>query len=177
MTHLLNIDEAIDRKFLVAKSMKGQAEQGTIIHVLDGEQAADGSINVWYRVTHFNEKFHDYQDYQAKFKNLAEFCKWAQPDNFIARHYEKLNIKDIQHYLKVKNRSFTTFCLPIILIAAVIIWIIAFVAFEGTLKVVVGVVLTVVAAVAILFIFKGQKKHEKIRLYEKVSSTWGVVIK
>ena len=37
MTHLLNIDEAIDRKFLITKNLKGQAEAGTVIHVMDAE--------------------------------------------------------------------------------------------------------------------------------------------
>ena len=74
MNYLLNIDEAIDRKFLVTKAMKGQADIGTIIHVMDAEQQGQAVI-VYYRVTRYNEKFHDYQDYTAKFENLAAFCK------------------------------------------------------------------------------------------------------
>ena len=109
MTHLLNIDEAVDRKFLVTKNMKGQAETGTIIHVMDAENNSGGSVNVTYRVARFNEKFHDYQDYTAKFDSLAAFCKWAQPDNFIARNYEMLSIRDIQHYIKIKQRNFPSY--------------------------------------------------------------------
>ena len=176
MTYLLNIDEAIDRKFLVSKTLKGQAEAGNIIHVMDAENSSN-SVLVTYRVSHYNERFHDYQDYTVKFENVAQFCKWAQPDNFIARNYESLNIKDIQHYIKIKNRSFTTFCLPLILIAAVIL----FVLFVGLLHLIVvgvilAVVLTLIAAFAIFVVFRNQKKQEKMRLYSKISSGWGVVI-
>ncbi len=158
MTHLLNIDEAVDRKFLVTKNMKGQAETGTIIHVMDAENNSGGSVNVTYRVARFNEKFHDYQDYTAKFDSLAAFCKWAQPDNFIA--------------------TFASFCLPIILIAAVIIWALLFIVLgAGIPMIIIGVVLTCAAALGILVVFKKQKKKERVRLYQKISSNWGVVIK
>ena len=176
MTHLLNIDEAVDRKFLVTKNLKGQAETGTIIHVMDAETASGGSVNVTYRVARFNEKFHDYQDYQAKFDSLAAFCKWAQPDNFIARNYEMLNIKDIQHYIKVKKRNFVSFCLPIILVIAVVLFALGFLALK-TIGLIVAAVLTLGAAFGILVMFKKQKKKERVRLYQKISSNWGVVIK
>ena len=175
MTYLLNIDEAIDRKFLVTKSVKGQAEAGTIIHVMDAENASN-SVVVNYRVTRYNEKFHDYQDYTANFENLAQFCKWAQPDNFIARNYESFSIKDIQHYIKIKNRTFTSFCLPIILVAAIVIFALALVLLKGVLGIVIGLVLTLVVSVGVLYVFRDQKKKEKMRLYRKISSGWGIVI-
>ena len=177
MNYLLNIDEAIDRKFLVTKAMKGQAEVGTIIHVMDAEQQGQAVI-VYYRVTRYNEKFHDYQDYTAKFENLAAFCKWAQPDNFIARNYECFSIRDIQHYIKVKNRSFASFCLPIILVAAIIIWVaLALLMFKTNLivGVIIGAVLTLLVIVLAFSLLKMQKKKEKMRLYRKVSAGWGVV--
>ena len=46
MTHLLNIDEAVDRKFLITKNMKNQAEAGTIIHDMDAENNSDGTVSV-----------------------------------------------------------------------------------------------------------------------------------
>jgi hypothetical protein len=181
MTHLLNIDEAVDRKFLVTKNIKGQAETGTIIHVMDAENNSGGSVNVTYRVARFNEKFHDYQDYTAKFDSLAAFCKWAQPDNFIARNYEMLSIKDIQHYIKVKNRSFASFCLPIIAVIAAIIWVVSLLVISKAATMIVGIivaaVLTVAVAVAVLVFYKKQKKKERVRLYKKISSNWGIVIK
>ena len=178
MTHLLNIDEAVDRKFLIIKNMKGQAETGTIIHVMDAGKNSDGSLGVVYRVARFNEKFHDYQDYTAKFESLAAFCKWAQPDNFIARNYEMLTIPEIQHYIKIKKRNFTSFCLPLILIAAIIIWaLLLYLMGAGVATIVIGVVLTLCIAAAVLLLLKTQKKNEKVRLYNKISSNWGVVIK
>ena len=174
MNYLLNIDEAIDRKFLVTKAMRGQAEVGTIIHVMDAEQQGQAVI-VYYRVTRYNEKFHDYQDYTAKFENLSAFCKWAQPDNFIARNYECFSLRDIQHYIKVKNKNFTSFCLPIILIAAIIIWVLALFVLKGVVGIIVGAFLTLLAAFAALYLLKKIKKKEKMRLYRKVSAGWGVV--
>ena len=174
MNYLLNIDEAIDRKFLVTKAMRGQAEVGTIIHVMDAEQQG-AAVIVYYRVTRYNEKFHDYQDYTAKFENLAAFCKWAQPDNFIARNYECFSLRDIQHYIKIKNRSFTSFCLPIIGIAAILIWIVALVFVKGVVGIIIGALLTVVVIIAAFALLKLQKKKEKMRLYRKVSAGWGVV--
>ncbi|MBP5579160.1 MAG: hypothetical protein J6X56_06770 [Ruminococcus sp.] len=174
MNYLLNIDEAIDRKFLVTKAMKGQADIGTIIHVMDAEQQGQAVI-VYYRVTRYNEKFHDYQDYTAKFENLAAFCKWAQPDNFIARNYECFSIRDIQHYIKIKNRNFASFCLPIILVAAIIIWAVARLVVKGIVGIIMGSVLTLVVIILAFSLLKMQKKKEKMRLYRKVSAGWGVV--
>lgn len=174
MNYLLNIDEAIDRKFLVTKAMRGQADIGTIIHVMDAEQQGQAVI-VYYRVTRYNEKFHDYQDYTAKFENLAAFCKWAQPDNFIARNYECFSIRDIQHYIKVKNRNFTSFCLPIILVAAIIIWVVALFVVKGAVGIIIGAVLTLLVIIGAFSLLKMQKKKEKMRLYRKVSAGWGVV--
>ena len=175
MTYLLNVDEAIDRKFLVTKSIKGQVEAGTIIHVMDAEKVSN-QLLVTYRVARFNGKFHDYQDYNAKFDDLASFCKWAQPDNFIARNYESFSIKDIQHYIKVKNRTVASFCLPLIIVAAAIIWAVAMLVIKDTIGIVVGSVLTVAVVVLVFMLFKSQKKKEKMRMYKKISSGWGVVI-
>lgn len=178
MTHLLNIDEAVDRKFLVVRNLKGQAETGTVIHVMDAGKYSDGSVGVIYRVARFNEKFHDYQDYNAKFESLAAFCQWAQPDNFIARNYEMLSIGDIQHYIKVKNRSFSSFCLPLILIAAALIWALLILALGvRILSIVIGVLLTLAITAGVLLLMKKQKKKEKVRLYHKISSNWGIVLK
>ncbi len=175
MNYLLNIDEAIDRKFLITKAMRGQADVGTIIHVMDAEQQG-AAVIVYYRVTRYNEKFHDYQDYTAKFENLAAFCKWAQPDNFIARNYECFSLRDIQHYIKIKNRNFTSFCLPIIIICAAIIWCLAlFLIKDKIIAIIISSVLTVVIFIAAVALLKVQKKKEKMRLYRKVSAGWGVV--
>jgi hypothetical protein len=175
MKYLLNVDEAIDRKFLVIKNIKGQAEPGTIIHVLDAEKVSN-QLLVTYRVARFNGKFHDYQDYNAKFDDLASFCKWAQPDNFIARNYESFSLKDIQHYIKVKNRTFASFCLPIIIVLAAIVWAVALFVLKGTIGIIAGSALTVVVFLLVAVLFKSQKKKEKMRMYKKMTSRWGVVL-
>ena len=43
--------------------------------------------------------------------------------------------------------------------------------------IIIGVVLTLAEALGILVLFKKQKKKERVRLYQKISSNWGVVIK
>lgn len=176
MTYLLNIDQAVDRKYLVTKSLKGQAEAGSIIHVMDAENKGS-SVAVSYRVNHFNQKFLDFQDYTVTFKDVAQFCKWAQPDNFIARNYENLDIKDIQHYISVKNRTFTGFCLPIILVLAIIlIAVSAVIPIPMPYGIIIGACLAVLAAILVVVLFKSQKKKEKMKLYKKISASWGLYI-
>lgn len=173
MTYMLNsIDEAIDRKFLVTKSLTNQVEAGTIVHIMGAEDNANG-LTVYYRITYTN------QDYSVKFASLKEFCKWARPDNFIARHYESFNIKEIQKYIKIKDRTFTTFCLPIIGVLAVILWAIMLIAVPAPGKFIGGAIGTIVIGVAVFFIHKSAKHRAMIKLYSKVSanSNWGVNFK
>ncbi|MCQ2418093.1 MAG: hypothetical protein MJ071_09875 [Oscillospiraceae bacterium] len=171
MTYMLNdIDEAIDRKFLVTKTVSNQAEAGTIVHIMGAENSKDGTVSVYYRITYTR------QDFVIKFDSLKSFCKWARPDNFIARHYESFNIKEIQQYIKIKDRSITNFCLPIILVAWAIAWVLGLVVLKS---VVFSIVAMVVLAVAIFFVYKSTKRKAMIRLYSKVSanSNWGVNFK
>ena len=175
MTYMLNdIDEAIDRKFLVTKKLDNQVEPGTIVHIMDAHSNKDGSISVYYRITYTK------QEYTVKFDNVKQFCKWARPDNFIARHYENFNIKEIQHYVKIKDRTFVSFCLPLILAVLVVIWLFCiFVLGGGTLAVVAGLVLSILSAVMITMIFRNNRQKALIRFYRKVSSNsnWGVNFK
>ncbi len=174
MTYMLNdIGEAIDRKFLVTKSLSNQVEAGTIVHIMGADAGKDGSITVYYRITYTK------QDYTVKFDNLKAFCKWARPDNFIARHYESFNIKEIQRYIKMKDRTFTSFCLPIIAVAVVIVWLLAVILFNGSMTIVMGIVLSLIAAAAVIFIHRNIKHNAMIKLYSKVSanSNWGVNFK
>ena len=70
MTYLLSsIDDAIDRKFLVTKSVAGQVEAGTLVHIMGGSQDGMG-VSVDYRVAS------TYQDYTIKFTSLKDFSKW-----------------------------------------------------------------------------------------------------
>ena len=176
MTYMLNsIDEAIDRKFLVTKQMKAQAEPGNIIHVLDASKRKDGYL-VEYRVTDVG-KGYSHRDYAAKFNSIADFCRWARPDNFIARHYESFDIKEIQNYIKVSDRSFVTFALPIILVVAIIFWAVGLFVLKGVIGIVIGVIGTIAAVGGVTYFFRWQKSKVKLDLYGKISSDWGVSFK
>jgi len=172
MTYMLNdIDEAIDRKFLVTKSVSNQVPAGTIVHIMDAQQEKNGSVTVYYRITYTR------QDYTIKFDDLKSFCKWARPDNFIARHYESFSKKDIQRYIKLKDRSFTNFCLPIILVALILVWAAVLVILKGDkTALILGAVASVLLVVVITFMFKTGKQKAMTKLYSKVSakSNWGV---
>ncbi|MBR5372456.1 MAG: hypothetical protein IK130_09600 [Oscillospiraceae bacterium] len=173
MTYMLNdIDEAIDRKFLVTKSLSNQVEAGTIVHIMDAVNEKDGSVTVYYRITYTK------QDYTVKFENLKQFCKWARPDNFIARHYESFDIKEIQQYIKMKDRTFMSFYLPIILVALVIIWAVALI-LKKPLFYVVGGILSAAVIGLVIYLYKVVKHRTMIRLYSKISSNsnWGVNFK
>ncbi|MCM1133354.1 MAG: hypothetical protein NC340_07770 [Ruminococcus flavefaciens] len=170
--YIYSIDEAVDRKYVVTKSMSGQAKAGTLVHIMDCSEKGDGSVSVSYRVTETGQNFN------MDFANLKQFCKWARPDNFIARHYENLSSKDILYYIKVTNRTFVSFYLPIMIVALVLIWIIALALIKGLVGIIAGAVLSIVAVAGVIFYYKYQKKHVAMDIYSKVSSnSWGVVIK
>ncbi len=170
--YIYSIDEAIDRKYVVTKSMSGQASAGTLVHIMDCAEKGDGSISVSYRVTETGQNFN------VDFPNLKAFCKWARPDNFIARHYESLSQKDIVYYIRVTGRTFVSFYLPILIAILALVWIISLVAIKGIIGIVVGAVLSVAAVFGIIFFYKYQKKQVSMNMYSKVgSNSWGVVIK
>ena len=176
MTYLLNnIDEAVDRKFLVCKNISNQARAGTMVHIMGSDDSS--GINVKYRVTDTG------QDYNIQFDTLKDFCKWAAPDTFIARYYENFSNKEILHYIKVTNRSFASFCLPIIAAALVVVWVLALVVLKGIVHLgggicgIIGGVLSVVAIVAVIYMYRQQKSSVKLKLYRKVSSNWGIEFK
>ncbi|MDE5569763.1 MAG: hypothetical protein K2I82_03815 [Ruminococcus sp.] len=170
--YIYSIDEAVDRKYVVTKSMSGQAGAGTLVHIMDCSEKGDGSVSVSYRVTETGQNFN------ADFASLKAFCKWARPDNFIARHYENLSQKDIIYYIRVTGRSFVSFYLPILAVILAVIWVVAIAAIKGMFGIIVGVVLSVAAVVGIIFFYKYQKKRVSMEMYSKVgSNSWGVVIK
>ncbi len=174
MTYMLNdIDEAIDRKFLVTKKMNNQVEPGTIVHIMDAHNNKEGTVTVYYRITYTK------QDFTVTFDNVKQFCKWARPDNFIARHYESFNTKEIQRYVKVKDRTFTSFCLPLILAVWLVIWGICLVLIPRPGCYIFASILSIVAAVGVTLIFKNSRQKALIRFYKKVSSNsnWGVNFK
>lgn len=166
---LNSIDEAIDGKYLVTKYEKNQADVGSMIHIMDAREDSDGVIIVDYRLPATG------QNYCARFDNINQFYKWARPDTFIARYYENFSQKEIQNYIKVSNRTFTTFCLPFIAVALVVVWIFALAVIGGSGGIVAGAILSVVAFVAVMIIFNKQKSGVKLKMYHKVSaSNWGI---
>ena len=169
---IYSIDEAVDRKYVVTKSMSGQAQAGTLVHIMDCEEKGDGRISVSYRVTETGQNF------DIEFSSLKAFCKWARPDNFIARHYENLSKKDIVYYIRVSNRTFVSFYLPIMIAALVLIWIISLLLIKGIAGIIIGAVLSVAVIAGVIFYYKYQKKNVAVNIYSKIgSNSWGVVIK
>ncbi len=172
VTTIYNIDEAIDRKFIVTKTIgSNQAKAGTLVHIMDARQDSKG-IHVDYRVTSSG------QDFTIRFENLKQFTSWATLDTFIARYYDFLSAKDLQYYIKVTNRTFASFCVPIIAVALVIIWIIAIAAIGSTTGIIVGAILSVIAIGVTVFIYTSQKNNFMVKLYGKVSTgAWGIALK
>ena len=176
MTYMLDsIEDAIDRKFLVTKQLKAQAEPGNIIHVLNATKRKDGCL-VEYRVTDVG-KGYSFRDYVVKFVNVAGFCKWARPDNFIARHYESFDLKEIQNYIKVTDTSFVQFGLPIILIGLVVFWLLGLFVIKPVLGIVIAVIGSILVIGGVLFLYRWRKSRVKLALYGKISSDWGVSFK
>lgn len=171
MTYMLNsIDEAVDRKFLVVKSLSNQVKSGSLVHIMGTKEIDDGVV-VDYRVTDTG------QDFTIKFSSVKDFCSWARPDTFIARYYNSFSQKEIQHYIQVNNRSFTNFCLPIILVAAIIFFVIGLLLIKGTGGVVFAIIFTLIAVGGSYFFYTHQKKNVKLKLYQKVSTNWGIAFK
>lgn len=174
---MYSADEAIDSKFVVTKNISNQAKRGTLIHIMDASQTSNG-VYIDYRVTGTN------QDFTIKFDNMRQFCKWIQPDSFIARHYEYLSQKDIMYYMRVTSHGFFSFCLPLILITLAIIWGAAFFLVPMFLPavplltdIIAGAALSVFAIFMICFINKKQKVNAKMRIWNSVAgSKWGIKI-
>ncbi len=166
MTYLLSsIDDAIDRKFLVTKSLPGQVEAGTLVHIMGGTQEGTG-ISVDYRVAS------TYQDFNIKFPTLKDFSKWARPDNFIARHYDKLDKFDIQQYIKVSNTSLASI-LPVIGILALILVIACLILIPNkVLGIIVALVLSGLAGFGLIRFVHNRKTKMLTKLYSKIGSGW-----
>ena len=169
---LTDINEAVDSKYLVCKSMLGQAKVGTMIHVMSAKESSDGSVTIGYRITLTGQNF------TARFNSIKEFCAWAKTDTFIARYYECFDSNEINKYIKINNRTVVTFCVPLIAIALVIVWILFGAIIKGTAGVVLGIVFSFIAVGVVFFLYKQSKNKIKMDLYKKVSAArWGVTIK
>lgn len=171
---LNNIEDAVDQKYLVTKSLKNQAAAGTVIHIMGTQTESDG-VTVKYRVTKTGE------DYSCKFADVKQFSKWASSDNFVARYQDNLSPSDIRQYMKICDTSFMASggIVTIVGIALVlVILIIAMIA--GKLawwQLLVG---TICFSVIIYFgattFYKRRRNKIMSQIYNKVSAAWGGVV-
>ncbi len=175
---LNNIEDAVDRKYLIMKNIKGQAESGTLVHIMGAANGPDG-VSVKYRVTSTG------QDYVAKFTDVKQFSKWAVADNFLARYQDNLTKKDIRQYLKMRDASVVTACAPVLFAALLIVWAVIvggiFLSDMKTWQLLVG---GVCLSVMVFFLVSMYHRHRKDRImtniYNKVATNWqggGVVIR
>lgn len=169
---LNNINDAVDGKFLVTRTISNQAEAGTMVHIMAARKAADGSFALDYRVTSTG------QNYKISFKDMKDFLKWARPDLFIARNYDAFTKEEIMRYVKITSRTFASFCCPLIIVALIVVWVLALVLLKGAASIIAGISASVVASLLILIIYKRQKSNVKMKMYYKLgSSKWGVRFK
>lgn len=166
---LFSIEDAVDCKYIVTKSMREQAKTGALIHVMDAQETSDG-ITVKYRVTKTK------QDFTANFETVKQFCSWCMPSTFLAKYYDKLSSREIKKYIKVENRSFLTFQLPMILVLLAIVWVVALFALKDMLGLVMALILggaaSIVIIVAVLVVSHVAKNSMIERLYRKVSTPY-----
>ena len=169
---LKNINDAVDGKFLVTKTRPKQAEAGTIVHIMDARKLKNGGYQLDYRVTTTG------QNYLIEFATLKEFYAWARPDTFIARNYNSFSKKDIMHYVKVTSRTFQSFCVPLIVAAVVVAWVLSFIIFGSVgLKILFGMLLSIVAAALVIVIYRKQKNGVKMKMYQMIQSKLGIKFK
>ena len=169
---LKDIRDAVDGKFLVTKTFPKQAEAGTIVHIMDARKLKSGGYQLDYRVTSTG------QNYLIEFKQLKDFYAWARPDTFIARNYNSFSKKDIMHYVKVTSRTFQSFCVPLIVAAVVVVWILAFILMKGVgMKILFGFLMSIVAAALVIFIYRKQKSGVKMKMYQMIQSKLGIKFK
>ncbi len=175
---LNNIEDAVDQKYLITKSLKNQAEAGTVVHIMGAQTESDG-VSVKYRVTSTG------QDYTAKFADVKQFSKWATADNFVARYQDNLTTSEIRRYIKVRNNSFmASGGIPIIAGVAVV-WLIMLVALVTKLLawwqiLIGGVCLSVMVYFCITTFYKKRRSKIMSQIYNKVSAAWeggGVVLR
>ncbi|MBR5089753.1 MAG: hypothetical protein IK093_10015 [Ruminiclostridium sp.] len=163
---LYSIDDAVDCKYIVIKSMREQAKMGTLIHIMDAHESSDG-ITVKYRVTKTQ------QDFTIKFDTIKQFCNWCMPSTFLAKYYDKLSTRDIIRYIKIEKRGFWSFYFPIILFVLVAVWLVALLVLKDMtgvlLGIIIGSVLSVIAVVGVFLISHFSKSHMIESLYRKVS--------
>lgn len=171
---LNNIEDAVDQKYLVTKSLKNQAEAGTVIHIMGAQTESDG-VTVKYRVTKTG------QDYSCKFADIKQFAKWASSDNFLARYQDNLTPSDIKQYIKVCDTSFMgsggipiLAGIAIVLIALVIMFVTSVIPWYSLL--IGAVCVPVIIYFGVSTFYKRKRNKVMSQIYNKVSASWGGVV-
>lgn len=169
MVYKLNdINDAVDGKFLVTKNVKNQAEVGTLVHIMGATTNSAGNFVVDYRITSTG------QDFQIEFHHIKDFSKWARPDQFIARNYEKFKKEEIVKYISAQNKTFATSTLPILIILIAAIWFCCIYFLDGALSIIIAAAATVVSIGLGIIFYKRSKSNIKMKMYKKLSSAWGI---
>lgn len=173
MAYALNkINDMVDGKFLVIKNISNQADSGTMIHIMAARGNRDGSFSLDYRVTSTG------QNYKIAFKKMRDFFHWARPDVFIARNYESFTKDEIRKYVKINNRTFSSYCVPLILVVLIVVWGLSLTLIPTTIaQIITGASVSVVAAIIIIVLYKKSKDNIKMKMYYKLSGKWGVRFK
>lgn len=170
MTNTL-VNEMVDNKYLVTRTLSNQAEAGNVVHIMSAKQDGE-AISLDYRVTSTGQNFN------IQFKKIDDFLRWARPDSFIARNYDAFSKDEIVHYIKVTERTFLSFGLPILLVLLAIVWTVSLVFIQGNLTYIAGTVGSVISSLLVFFIYKKQKSSVRMKMYYKVgTSKWGVKFK
>lgn len=171
---LNNIEDAVDQKYLITKSLKNQAAAGTVIHIMSTQTESDG-VTVKYRVTKTGE------DYSCKFADIKQFSKWASHDNFVARYQDNLTPSDIKQYIKVCDTSFmASGGIPIIIGIAVALIILVVTMVIGKIawwQLLIGAVcFSVIIYFGVTTFYKRRRNKIMSQIYNKVSAAWGGVV-
>lgn len=168
---LTNVNDMVDNKYLITRTMANQAEAGNIVHIMSAKNGADG-FSLEYRVTATGQNFN------IQFKRMEDFIRWARPDPFITRNYDAFTKDEIVHYIKVTNKSFASFGLPILIVLMAIVWAASLIFLQGTTAIIAGAAGSIVSLLLVLFIYKKRKSSIKMKMYYKVgTSKWGVKFK
>ena len=171
---LNNIEDAVDQKYLVIKSLRNQATAGTVIHIMGAQTGNDG-ITVNYRVTKTGE------DFSCKFTDIKQFAKWASSDSFLARYQDNLTPSHIQHYIKVCYTDFMgSGGIPILASIGVILLVLIIMCIASVIQwwqLLIGIVcVPVIIYFGVTTFYKHKRNKVMSQIYNKVSASWGGVV-
>ncbi|MDE5861645.1 MAG: hypothetical protein K2J36_03710 [Ruminococcus sp.] len=171
---LNNIEDAVDQKYLVIKSLRNQAEAGTVIHIMGAQTGNDG-ITVNYRVTKTG------QDFSCKFADIKQFAKWASSDNFLARYQDNLSPTDIKQYIKVCDTSFMgSGGIPILASIGVILLVLIIMCIASVIQwwqLLIGIIcVPIIIYFGVTTFYKHKRNKVMSQIYNKVSASWGGVV-